>query len=220
MQLLIARHAETAWNVERRIQGWTNSTLTSAGTQQAQMLAERLRATKIDAIYSSDSQRAIRTAECVALYQNVDVVPLEELRETGWGEWEGMTATEISERFPDLWQKFVVRGRETSDDAEADWDSTTLVPGGESAKQCAERIGTALQAIRSHHARDSERVLIVGHGGSLRYLLTHALGVRPGLARRFHLDNTSLSEISFTHDHPPVIRLLNDISHLQAAALV
>ncbi len=216
MQLLIARHAETQWNVERRIQGWTNSTLTAHGTRQAQALAERLRSVKIDAIYSSDALRSVRTAECVALYQNLEVEAMTDLRETGWGEWEGMTGDEIGERFPELWHRFVARGKENEEMEE--WETTTLVPGGESAKDCSQRIASALNKILARHTRSTERVMIVGHGGSLRYLFTEALGVRPGLGRRFHLDNTSLSEIWFTHDHPPVIRGLNDINHLLALA--
>jgi broad specificity phosphatase PhoE len=218
MQLLIARHAETAWNVEKRIQGWTNSNLTRTGTHQAQALAERMRTLKLTAIYSSDAQRALRTAECVALWHNVDVTPIEDLRETGWGEWEGMTADEIAERFPDLWNRFVARGQDMGAD-DSDWETTTLVPGGECVKDCSERIGAVLSEIRRVHTGDTERILLVGHGGSLRYFFTHALGVRPALARRFHLDNTSLSEVSFAHDHPPVIRLLNDVSHLASVTV-
>jgi broad specificity phosphatase PhoE len=216
MDLMIVRHAQTMWNVERRIQGWTNSQLTPHGTLQAQAVAERLRTAKIDAIYSSDAQRAVRTAECVALWHETKVITTPGLRETGWGEWEGMTGDEIAERFPNLWQKFVAQGQEKSGD-ESDWDATTLVPGGESPQICAARIADALQEIRSKHTEDHERVLVVGHGGSLRFLFTLALGVRPMLARRFHLDNTSLSEIRFAKDDHPVIRLLNDTSHLVGA---
>src|ERR1700722_88018 len=84
MQLLIARHAETHWNVEHRIQGWSDSKLTEAGTCQAKALAERLKNKRITAIYSSDSGRAITTAQCVALWHGMDVAPMKELRETSW----------------------------------------------------------------------------------------------------------------------------------------
>jgi broad specificity phosphatase PhoE len=213
MQLMIARHAETTWNVERRIQGWTDSPLTTHGTQQARALADRLRAGKIDAIYSSDSLRAIRTAECVGLWHDLEVTPIVHLRESSWGDWEGMTADEISERYPELWPKFVKRGQDTSMD-DADWESTTLVPGGESAQTASDRIGVALEQIKAKHAGSSDRVLVVGHGGSLRFIFTHALGIRPIYARRFHVDNTALSEIWYTAHHLPVIHLVNDISHL------
>jgi len=215
MQLLIARHAETTWNVERRIQGWTDSALTVHGTQQARALADRLRTTKLTAIYSSDSPRAIMTAECVGLWHELEVVSTPNLRESSWGEWEGLTADEISGRYPELWPKFVARGQDSSED-DADWESTTLVPGGESMKDASDRIALALQEIRARHVASAERILVVGHGGSLRFLITNVLGMRAGSARRFHLDNTSLSEIWFKRDHPPVLHLLNDISHLVA----
>jgi alpha-ribazole phosphatase/probable phosphoglycerate mutase len=124
-----------------------------------------------------------------------------------------LTADEISERSPDLWARFVKRGQD-SGEGDADWESTTLVPGGESARCASDRIGLALEEIKARHYPGDDRVLVVGHGGSLRFVFTHVLGVRPSIARRFHLDNGSLSEIWYMPNHLPVIHLLNDISHL------
>jgi broad specificity phosphatase PhoE len=217
MQLMIARHAETTWNVERRIQGWTDSALTVRGSQQARALADRLRTTRISAIYCSDLGRAKMTAECVGLWHDLEVVTMMELRESSWGEWEGLTAEQIEERYPEIWPKFVARGQDSSED-HADWESNTLIPGGESMKDASDRIARGLSEIRARHENSADLVLVVGHGGSLRYMITNSLGVRPSLARRFHLDNGSLSEIWFKRDHVPVMHLLNDISHIVAMA--
>ncbi len=229
MQLLIVRHAETVWNVQRRIQGWADSKLTSHGTQQAQALAERLRTRKLHAIYCSDAGRAQITAECIGLWHDsIEIIPMEELRETSWGDWEGMTADEISAKWPEAWQKFLQHGRDAHAEpgsaegkaSEADWDTIKAVPGGETMAEVSARINQGLKKIRAQHKPDDERVLVVGHGGSLRFLFTDALQLRPLYARRFHLDNTSLSEIWYVHGQGPVLHLLNDISHLTNAPAV
>ena len=226
MQLLIVRHAETVWNVQRRIQGWADSKLTAQGTHQAQALAERLRTYKLHAIYCSDAGRAQITAECIGLWHDhIEIMPLEELRETSWGEWEGMTADEISAKWPDEWQKFLQHGRDAHAEPgsaegkanEADWDTIKAVPGGETMAEVSARISRGLKKVHERHKTDEERVLVVGHGGSLRFLFTDALHLRPMYARRFHLDNTSLSEIWYMRGQSPVLHLLNDISHIVGA---
>jgi broad specificity phosphatase PhoE len=213
MQLLIARHAETVWNVEHRIQGWTDSKLTVTGTQQAKALAERLRYKRLAAIYCSDSGRAMATAECVAIWHGMDVTPLQELRETSWGLWEGMTAEDIAVKYPDAWEKF--RARDNVSAAEAvETDSVTHVPGGETVTQASDRLHRGLDIILSKYSDSNDPVLLVGHGGSVRFILTRAIGISPAHARRFHIDNASLSEIHIGKDEPAVIHSLNDISHL------
>jgi len=213
MQLLIARHAETMWNVEHRIQGWTDSKLTATGTLQARSLAERLRKKRLAAIYCSSSGRAITTAECIALWQGRDPIPMDDFRETSWGQWEGMTADEIALKYPDDWAKFRTKDNPTEDE-EVETDSITYVPGGETIAEASKRINKGLDAVIQKHMDSDDPILIVGHGGSLRFLFTRAIGIGPSYAKRFHIDNTSLSEIHFSPTAVPVIHTLNDVSHL------
>jgi broad specificity phosphatase PhoE len=213
MQLLIARHAETLWNVEHRIQGWTDSKLTATGTLQARSLAERLRKKRLAAIYCSDLGRAITTSECIALWHGKDPIPMQEFRETSWGDWEGMTADEIAVKYPDDWSKFRSRDQTQAQES-VETDSVTHVPGGETIAQASERLNRGLDSVLAKHEDATDPVLIVGHGGSLRFLLTRALGIGPSYAKRFHIDNTSLSELHFSPTAVPVIHMLNDVSHL------
>ena len=64
--LLLARHGETDWNREFRIQGSSDIELNELGRQQAQFLAQELTDVDLDAIYSSDLSRAQATAAAVA----------------------------------------------------------------------------------------------------------------------------------------------------------
>ena len=65
--VLLARHAETAWNRERRLQGWAPSRLTDRGREQAAALAARLSERSIDRLVSSDLERSTETADRVVL---------------------------------------------------------------------------------------------------------------------------------------------------------
>jgi broad specificity phosphatase PhoE len=145
--ILLARHGETDWNKEGRWQGWADPPLNDTGRAQARALAEQLRETPFDAVYSSDLKRAHETALILAEPHGVPVVVDRDLREIDIGSWSGLTHTEIRERFPD--------GRR---------------PDGETREQHAERILAAVQRIARDHL--GERILVVSHGGTIRAVHT------------------------------------------------
>jgi broad specificity phosphatase PhoE len=150
-EILLARHGETDWNRDHRVQGHTDVPLNARGREQAAALAERLADVPLEAIYSSDLSRARETAAAVARSQSLDVLIEPDLREKSFGSWEGLTDVEIAARFPDA-----VRGR---------WGD------GETTEAVAGRAITALERIRSRHAAGP--VLVVAHGGPLRAILAH-----------------------------------------------
>lgn len=141
--ILLARHGETDWNREGRWQGWADPPLNDTGRAQARELAEQLRGTPFDAVYSSDLQRARETAEILAEPHGVPVIVDRDLREIDIGSWSGLTRAEIAERFPD-----------------------GVRPDGETHEQQAARVRGAVTRIARDHP--GERVLIVGHGGTIR----------------------------------------------------
>jgi len=141
--ILLARHGETDWNREGRWQGWADPPLNATGRAQARELAEQLRSTPFDAVYSSDLQRARETADILAEPHGVPVVVDRDLREIDIGSWSGLTRAEIAERFPD-----------------------GVRPDGETHEQQAARVRAAVSRIARDHP--GERVLIVGHGGTIR----------------------------------------------------
>ena len=151
-ELLLVRHGETDWNREFRFQGHADPPLNETGREQARTLADELAGEPIDAIYTSDLARARETAEILAARLGKDVVPLRELREIDVGEWQGLTWPEIEERHPAGVEAWRERGH--------GWE------GGESYEQLGERIVAALRRISAEHP--GERVLVVGHGGTIR----------------------------------------------------
>ena len=91
---MFARHGETDWNFEGRLQGHTDRPLNAYGREQAEALAGRLAREDVAAIYASDLARARETAEIVGERLGLPVVVDPDLREKNWGTWEGLTSEE------------------------------------------------------------------------------------------------------------------------------
>ncbi len=161
-RIILARHGETDWNLERRWQGHSDRALNETGRAQAEELAERLAGEPIAAVYSSDLVRAHETARIVAARKDLDVIVDPDLREIDIGVWSGLTMEEIEARFPDDVQHW----RDTG---------VALNRGGETSDQLHERVLRAAHRIAAAHPR--EQVLVVSHGGALRALALHAQAI-------------------------------------------
>ena len=94
--LLLARHGETDWNRELRIQGSSDIELNELGRRQARFLAQELTDVDLDAIYSSDLSRAHATAAAVAATHGLSVKLDPWLRERSFGSWEGLTRDDVA----------------------------------------------------------------------------------------------------------------------------
>ena len=165
--LLLARHGETDWNLHHRWQGSTGPGLNQTGRRQAASLASQL--ADLDAIYSSDTQRAYETAAIVAERLGLDVTTDERLGEVDFGEWEGLTRTEIDARFREGFTRWAA-GESPKPD------------GGESDPEMADRVLAALGEIAGRHA--DGRVLVVTSGGPIRAAQARLRGVDQSRARR------------------------------------
>jgi broad specificity phosphatase PhoE len=188
MKLYLIRHGQTVWNAENRIQGHLGVSLDETGIQQAEQMAVRLQQMGVQPhqVITSDLQRALETAERIAQYLEAPIEVMPGLRERAWGEWEGITGTEIKERYPMTKEERI-----------------QFVPkGAESTPQFWQRVREAWQAILKVEA---EELVIVGHGGSLRVMLCEALGAGETTYRRLHLDNASLSIVEVSSNRTTVL---------------
>lgn len=166
--ILLARHGETDWNVERRVQGHSDTPLNDNGRAQARALADELAGEQIDSVYSSDLLRAHETARIVAGPRGLEVIAIRDLRERNFGTWEGLTDEEIYVRHP--------QAREHS---WQEWGDA------ETQSEMAERVVGALLRIAETHP--GERVLVVSHGGPLRRVLAHCELDSDGLIGNCHV---------------------------------
>ena len=157
------RHGESEGNAARVFTGQTDSPLTARGREQAAAVAEELATVKFDRIVSSDLSRTRDTAEVIAKRQGKPVEIVPELREIDVGDRTGKTFDET--RGLPNW----------SDDGFVSW------PGGENLDQVLARTLGAIERL----TRESpgKTILVVGHGGVNRILLSHFLGILPKLDR-------------------------------------
>jgi broad specificity phosphatase PhoE len=155
--LVLWRHGQTTYNVERRFQGQSDVPLNDVGLRQAADAAPHLAALRPIAIYSSDLSRASLTAAALARLTGLSVQFDKDLRERSGGSWEGLTETEIAERFP----------------AErASWTP----PDGESALAVTDRAAAALERIAASLAGGSTAV-VVSHGAALGMAVARLLEI-------------------------------------------
>jgi broad specificity phosphatase PhoE len=150
-RFVLIRHGETDWNREGRWQGQADTPLNRRGVEQAARLADDLKRTmRVDAVYSSDLQRARQTAEAIAGAFGLPVRLDPRLREIHQGEWQGLLAPEIERRYQRIFQ---LRAKDP-------WSVSP--PGGETAAQVRRRLEEALAEITAGHP--GETVAIVSHG--------------------------------------------------------
>jgi broad specificity phosphatase PhoE len=181
--ILIARHGQSDWNQEKRWQGHADRPLTERGREQAQALADRLAHIELDAVYSSDLQRARDTAAVVAESQGLELRQLPELREVDVGSWSGLTRAEAEERFPEGFTRWR--------DGYPGWED------GETYEAMTDRVLRAVDEIAAEH--EGGRVLVVSHGGPIRAIHAAALGLDVHAYRRLRPvePNARLSAVCF-----------------------
>ena len=170
----LVRHGESEGNAARIFTGQRDSPLTARGREQAEAVAEELEKVKFDRIVSSDLSRTRDTAEVIARRQGIPVEVIPELREINVGDRTG-TPFDEARGLPN-W----------SDEGFVAW------PGGESLDQVLARTRGAIERL----TRESpgKTILVVGHGGVNRILLSHFLGILPKLDRS-PATNTSISVV-------------------------
>ena len=159
--LHLIRHGLSEWNAAGRIQGHSNSDLTELGRAQGRAAGRALARLPLVALYASDLDRAQQTAAAIG-----ETVPLEiqtdpRLRESNFGDFEGMTWPEVEAKHPDAQQQLL--------------DPEFSVPGGESR---SETLGRALDAFEDFGSRHTGgHVAAVTHGGLMGFFMRHVVGI-------------------------------------------
>jgi probable phosphoglycerate mutase len=201
-RLIILRHGETAWNVEGRYQGHLDSPLTPRGEAQARALARRLTGVSFTTLYSSDLGRATQTAGIIAQATRHEVLPDSRLRERNLGVFQGLLKSEIKQKLADEYRLFKTAGPDYA------------MPGGESARQAAERSLVCLEELAQRHL--GETIVLVAHGGTISVLLRHTLGIPLEAPRRFARFNASWNVFTWD-DGKWRLETWGDVNHLSSA---
>jgi len=197
--LLVIRHGQTDSNTNGYYMGWSQEDLNQKGYEQVQLLSNRLADEEIDAIYTSPLKRARTTAETVAKPHNLGLTEMDDLIEINLGDWQGLHASEIVKKWPDMWQQSRI------DPSVLSW------PNGESFAEAVHRSVYAFQSIVT--ANQGKLVAIVTHDIIVRIMAMHVLGVSYSTYRRMEIGNASFTKIVVTDGKKQLVTL-NDTSHL------
>lgn len=194
-RVYLMRHGEVANGSEKRYNGHIDVDITDNGVRQMHRLAGLLAGKDLSAIYSSDLIRSVKGARIIADKTGASPVSLEVLRERSVGAWEGLTADEIRERFPEeyrLWRSDLINYRP---------------PGGECLLDVKNRIIPAYRRIVGSHPEGEIALML--HGGVNRIILADALGME--MTNLFRIDQAfgALNIIDYFEDGMAVVRLVN-----------
>ena len=183
-RILAIRHGETAWNVDGRIQGQLDVPLNDMGRWQVHRLALAVADDDIAAVYSSDLLRALETAQAVSRGCGAPIVTDAGLRERGFGEFEGLSYTEINTRWPEMGARWRRR------------DPTFGAPGGETLNAFFERsVGAATRLAALH---PGQTIALVAHGGVMDCLYRAALRIALDAPRSWQLGNAAINRLLYT----------------------
>jgi probable phosphoglycerate mutase len=197
--VIALRHGETAWNVDKRIQGHLDVPLNDTGRWQAQRLAQALADEAIAAVYASDLRRAFDTARCVAEAAKAPLVAERALRERAFGHLEGVMFTEIDARWPEEAARWRRR------------DPGFAPGGGETLEAFYARCVGAASTLAARHP--GQTIALVAHGGVLDCLYRAAVGVELQAPRTWHLGNAAVNRLLW-HGEGFTLVGWNDDRHL------
>jgi len=215
-RVIIVRHGQSSYNTERRIQGRSDaSILTEKGCSDARKVATALSGISFAAIYTSPLQRAKQTAEVIESSLPLDSQaspPLQtsaQLMEIDLPLWEGMLLQEVQEKFPEDYRCWQERPHELR----------MVVPpeGGREhfpVPDLYEQARQFWQETLPRHA--GETILIVGHNGINRALISTALGISPTRYHSIQQSNCGISVLNFAHGlgQPVQLESMNQTAHL------
>lgn len=173
-QIILVRHGETQWNVEKRLQGqlYPGPPLNDRGLSQTKLLAQHLQDTlgSIQAVYASDLLRCTQTAQSILKASDNRVIPLilkEELRERDLGVLTGLRRDDAPNLEPEAYRALVSHNADLQ-----------IPGGGESLQQLTKRAENALERIAGAHK--GEQIVVVSHGGFMNAAYNRAKGTLRG----------------------------------------
>lgn len=199
-RIYLTRHGETEWNLKKIMQGWQDSDLTNLGRKQAKWLRNRLSKIEFEAVYSSPLNRALETAKIIKKDGFEEIIIKEDLKEMGFGPWEGKTSVEIEKNYKDAYSNF--------------WERPHLYRGEacESYYDVKKRVMPLIEEIIEKY---DNNVLIVTHTVIIKIIMAYFEARKmENLWNPPFMHQTSLNIIEIEHNQPKII-LHGDTSHYE-----
>ena len=202
-RVYLFRHGETANSKEVCFNGHFDVGLSSKGGDQFKEWAQLLKEEPFKAVYSSDLKRTRESAQLLTKPHNLEPVAYSELRELCFGEWEGLSISEVEEKYPN-------QLGERMKDIE-----NFKVKGGETFEQLQQRVVPRFEEIIARHP--NEQIAMVCHGGVNRVILSHLLEVPIKRIFRVKQEYAALNIIQYYGDEP-VVELLGGATNSKPEA--
>jgi len=158
----LIRHAQTLWNLEKKIQGQSDTSLTDDGKRQAARWGQLLKQSAWDRIIASDTGRAHETAKIINGCLKLSLTTDSRLREQDWGQWVGKTILQLKTEIP----------QELDAQVAAGW--AFCPPGGEDRRLVQKRSQKALLAAAAQWPGNN--ILVVTHEGVIKAQIYHLCG--------------------------------------------
>ena len=201
-KVILVRHGKTVWNAEGRYQGKMDIPLNEEGKEQARRVGEELKDFPVKAVFSSPLSRCRDTAEETARHHGLEVQVKEGFKEIDHGEWEGMLASEVEERYPELLKLWRTKPAEVQ------------MPGGESLKDVYDRAVKAFEEVVSQFSPE-DLIVIVGHDATNKVLMCHLLGTDLNKFWAFKQANCGITVLEYDPETKQVVvHVANATGHL------
>ena len=198
--IILVRHGENDWVKKNRLAGWIDGVhLNKNGRAQAAAAAERLSHLPVKAVYSSPVTRCMETAVPIAAAHQLDIVPLAEVGEVRYGDWEGEKIAKLAKE--KLW--YVVQH----------FPGRMRFPNGEAMREVQFRGIQALESLAAKHK--DELIVVVSHADVIKLVLAYYLGVHIDLFQRVNISPASVSVIHLPANGMVRVGRINDDGPLQ-----
>lgn len=198
-KLILARHGETVWNVEKIYRGRTDVNLDEVGIKQAELLGKYLSNWELAAIYSSPLSRARDTANIIARYQKIGVQIAEGLIDFDYGEWQALPEQEAKRLYPSLHNEWHNNPHQVR------------MPGGESLEDVRKR---AIEVVKDVLSNYQGCVVLVSHRVVNKVLICSLLGLDNSYFWNMKQDVGGITIFNYV-DGRFVLTRHNDTSHLK-----
>ena len=198
-ELILARHGETVWNVEKIYRGRADVNLDEVGVKQAGLLGKYLSNWELEAIYSSPLRRAIDTANIIARYQNIGVHIAEGLIDFDYGELQSLPEQEAKRLYPTIHNEWHNNPHKVK------------MPGGESLEDVKRR---AIEVVNDVLSKYQGSIVLVAHRVVNKILICSLLGLNNSYFWNIKQDVGGITIFNYA-DGRFVLTRHNDISHLK-----
>lgn len=202
-RILLLRHASLGPDWSGKLLGATDASLDVVGRKRAEAAGELLRSLRADRLWASPMRRCLETAQLAFGSQEFHVDP--DLREIDFGRGEGKSFAQFAQEEPGLAERW------------AEFRDDFAFPGGESVSGFCGRVARAAERLAASAA---ETVLTITHGGVIRAMLCHYLGLDAKHYLLFDVDYLGLAEIRLFGPRGVLTRLDNSLGALPAREAV